>query len=79
MDADGNVKWQKTYGGKWRNGYWGVDVALAPNGDIVVVGESYSLGGNGYEVLVLRLDENGKVKWQKTYGGRWDDRPMQLP
>ncbi|MCA6212788.1 protein kinase [Thermococcus bergensis] len=71
LDADGNVKWQKTYGGKWRDEATGV--AIADNGDIIVAGYTSSFGAGLADVWVLRLDENGNVKWQKTYGGsRWD-------
>ncbi len=71
LDANGNVKWQKTYGGsKWDEAN---AVALAPNGDIIVAGHTGSFGASWYDVWVLRLDENGNVKWQKTYGGSdWD-------
>ncbi|WP_461864918.1 protein kinase domain-containing protein, partial [Thermococcus sp.] len=48
-------------------------VALAPNGDIIVAGWTLSFGAGGRNVWVLRLDENGNVKWQKTYGGGSDD------
>ncbi|ASJ03056.1 hypothetical protein A3L09_07205 [Thermococcus profundus] len=84
LDKNGNVKWQKTYGGKSWDG--ALAVGIAPNGDIIVAGYTYSFGAssvdlskNGHDLLkkfahggdfwVLRLDENGNVKWQKTYGG----------
>jgi len=59
LDSEGNVIWQKTYGGDKRI----EAVALAPNEDIIVAGGTWDL-------LVLRLDENGNVRWQKTYGGK---------
>ncbi len=71
LDGNGNVKWQKTYGGS------DVDVAravvVAPNGDVIVAGYTKSFGAGSYDVWVLRLDENGNVKWQKTYGGSEGD------
>jgi len=73
LDHDGNVKWFKTYGGNKNDGF--SDMKIAPNGDIIVVGYTYSFGtsaGSG-DVWLLRLDENGNVKWQKTYGGSNDD------
>ncbi|WP_297523534.1 protein kinase, partial [Thermococcus sp.] len=72
LDSEGNVKWQKTYGGK----YWDEAhaVALAPNGDIIVAGYTESFGAGWNDVWVLRLDSEGNVKWQKTYGGsKWDE------
>ncbi len=71
LDADGNVKWQKTYGGK--NNEWPTSLALAPNGDIVVVGSTLSFGAGWYDAWILRLDQNGNVMWQKRYGGEYND------
>jgi len=71
LDEDGNVKWQKTYGGGWNDGVNAV--AIAPNGDVIVAGYTKSFGAGQADVWVLRLDEYGNVKWQKTYGGSsWD-------
>ncbi|USS40484.1 hypothetical protein NF865_09305 [Thermococcus aggregans] len=67
LDENGNVKWQKTYGGEWSDVAYAVDIAN--NGDIIVAGWTESFGAGGKDVWVLRLDKNGNVKWQKTYGG----------
>jgi len=67
LDANGNVKWQKTYGGGGDDG--ATSIAIAPNGDIIVAGYTTSFGAGGNDIWVLRLDENGNIKWQKTYGG----------
>ena len=72
LDANGNVKWQKTYGGRRDDKAYAV--ALAQNGDVIVVGYTKSFGAGGADAWVLRLDANGNVKWQKTYGGSdWDE------
>ncbi|NPA47316.1 MAG: CGP-CTERM sorting domain-containing protein [Thermococci archaeon] len=76
LDSNGNIKWQKTYGGKLDDGAFGVNIALAPNGDIILAGstDSFGLGRMAYpDVWVLRLDPKGNIKWQKTYGGRLGD------
>ncbi|WP_461867150.1 PEGA domain-containing protein [Thermococcus sp.] len=71
LDENGNVIWQKTYGGSKDD--VANAVAIAPNGDIIVVGYTKSFGMGDADVWVLRLDENGNVKWQKTYGGSRSD------
>ncbi|ASJ03528.1 hypothetical protein A3L09_09810 [Thermococcus profundus] len=71
LDEDGNIKWQKTYGGNERDEAY--MVAIAPNGDIVIIGHTISFGAGDVDVWVLRLDEKGNVKWQKTYGGNERD------
>ncbi|MDK2983873.1 MAG: hypothetical protein PWP19_1351 [Thermococcaceae archaeon] len=59
LDADGNVKWQKTYGG--RDGEGAHAIAIADNGDIIVAGYTSSFGAGLADVWVLRLDENGAM------------------
>jgi len=76
LDPDGNIKWQKTYGGSDEDAAYAV--AIAPNGDIIVAGYTESFGAGGEDVWVLRLDEKGNVKWQKTYGGNNDDRAYAI-
>ena len=71
LDENGNVKWQKTYGGSSTD--VANAVALAPNGDIIIAGNTWSFGAGDADVWILRLDENGNVKWQKTYGGKNGD------
>ncbi|WP_010476899.1 pentapeptide repeat-containing protein [Thermococcus zilligii] len=72
LDANGNIKWQKTYGGNENDEAHAV--AVAPNGDIIVAGYTESFGAGSADVWVLRLDEDGNIKWQKTYGGSDSDR-----
>ncbi|WP_052304120.1 hypothetical protein [Thermococcus cleftensis] len=73
LDKNGNVKWQKTYSGSDYD--IATSVAIALNGDIIVAGYygARDLFGSEANVWVLRLDENGNVNWQKTYGGSKND------
>jgi len=71
LDENGNVKWQKAYGGSGIDG--ANDAIVADNGDVVVVGRTNSFGVGGADFWVLRLDDNGNVKWQKTYGRSEDE------
>ena len=72
ISEEGNLIWEKTIGAS------GFDVARAitktQDNGFVIAGSSRSLD-NGYinkgqnDALVLKIDENGKVLWQKTFGG----------
>jgi hypothetical protein len=67
LDSNGNVIWQKTYGGS------GYDVAnfiqQTTDGGYIVAGITESFGAGGKDFWVLRLARNGDIIWQKTYGG----------
>ncbi len=66
LDAEGNVLWQKTYGGSGNDE--GRTIRTAPDGGYIVAGKTTSFGAGGADLWVLKLDENGTVMWQKTYG-----------
>ena len=51
---------------------YAVDVQETAGG-YIVAGTTYSFGQGGTDAWVLRLDGNGNVVWQKTYGGSGDD------
>jgi hypothetical protein len=63
LDPDGNMNWQKTYGGDGP----GI-IRQTLDGGYIVLGSSYSSGGG---TLVLKLDGDGNIQWQKAYGGAY--------
>lgn len=71
-DSTGSSIWSKTFGGTE------VDEAhaLCPasDGGYVVVGDTWSYGAGGADVLMLKIDANGNQVWQKTFGGSADER-----
>ena len=71
LDANGNVVWQKTYGG-FAYDYASSIQETSDNG-FIVAGYTYSYGAGGTDYWVLKLDANGNVIWQKTYGGSSTD------
>jgi len=66
MDANGNIAWEKRYGGS------GEDIAHSiqqtSDGGYIIAGESNSFGGGDKDIWVLRLTSAGAIQWQKTYG-----------
>jgi hypothetical protein len=76
LDVNGDVQWQKTYGGS------GDDKAnsliATADGGYAVTGQTSSFGAGVADVWVLKLDANGNVAWQKTYGGSGDDEAISL-
>ncbi len=74
IDNQGNLVWQKCYGGtNWDNLY---DVIATHDGNYILTGNSYSNNGDGCtsdtlngDSWVIKIDTSGMVLWSKCYGG----------
>jgi len=71
LDAEGNILWQKTYGGSDYN--HANDIQLTADGGYVVAGDRDLPYETGRDAWILKLDSGGNVVWQKSYGGAGDD------
>src|SRR3989442_12321762 len=67
LDHRGNVEWQNAYGGTGVQHPYSIQET--PGGGFIVAGDTDSFGAGPPHAWLLRLDENGNVLWQKTYGG----------
>ncbi len=67
LDSDGNVEWQKAYGGSGHE-YAG-SIQQTSDGGYILAGSTTSFGAGGRAFWVLKLDSGGNVEWQKAYGG----------
>ncbi len=71
LDAGGDIQWEKTYGGTK------ADVAHAiqqtSDGGYVVAGFTMSFGAGSRDYFVVKLDSEGGIEWQTSYGGAKDD------
>jgi uncharacterized delta-60 repeat protein len=70
LDGSGNPAWQKRFGGAAVDAIY--CVSDAPTG-FIAGGATWSFGAGGADLWLLRVDENGALSWQKTYGGAGDD------
>ena len=77
MDSWGNVEWNRVFGGTLQDEF--LDGSLAPNGDILLGGNTYSAGrdigknrGRG-DAWLVRLNPQGELIWSQTYGGTWSE------
>jgi len=76
LDASGNVIWQKTYGGPYNDG--ANSAHPTPDGGYIVGGSTWSFGAGRADAWVLKLDGDGNVVWQKTYGGAGDETALSV-
>jgi hypothetical protein len=78
LDANGNKKWVKAFGGS------DVDeakaIAVTSDGDFIVAGFSGSNDGDvpgklGFDDFwIMKIDTDGNIKWSKTYGSTSEDQ-----
>lgn len=75
--VDGSIEWERSFGGS------GTDLLRAAvatsDGGYLIVGATESADGHitdplgGWDMWVLKLDPNGELQWQRTYGGSGGD------
>jgi Secretion system C-terminal sorting domain len=77
LDANGNILWQKTYGGLGDDS--ATKIVQTSDKGFIIVGESRSNDGDfrnnkgSFDVWVLKIDSVGTLEWQKTFGGSDSD------
>ncbi|HHT9118287.1 MAG TPA: hypothetical protein ACFYD1_06625 [Candidatus Hypogeohydataceae bacterium YC38] len=76
LRADGTVEWQKTYGGPDIDG--AQSIQQTRDGGYIVAGGTRSFSFGGADFWVLKLNSDGIIDWQKTYGGVDDDAAFSI-
>ncbi|WP_190810519.1 hypothetical protein [Flagellimonas sp. S3867] len=72
LDAEGNLMWNKTYGGSKDDR--GQTVIQTIDGGYAIVGYAMSDDGDGsnnegfHDNWILKLDSNGNILWEKSFG-----------
>lgn|GEM_PF-3407676 len=73
LPSDGaTITWLNTYGGAADDTISSMAATPSDHG-VVVSGTTSSYGSGNQDVWVLKLNADGTVAWQKTYGGAADD------
>lgn len=72
LDKNGNIAWQKTYGGSVGDG--ANDMKATADGGFIIAGNTFSSDGdlssnNGImDNWVIKINAQGKIQWQKSFG-----------
>jgi hypothetical protein len=70
-DSEGNEEWSRTFGGVNTDcAFW---VQQTSDGGFVLAGYTYSFGGPGADVYLIKTDSQGKEEWSRTLGGAGHD------
>jgi hypothetical protein len=76
LDEQGKMVWDWTYGGS------GYDMAFSlvqtTDGGYAVAGSIFSKGASEIDFWVIKLDEQGKMVWDRTYGGSGFEQAFSL-
>lgn len=81
LDADGNIVWQKTYGGNSSDYARSIVQTADGNGTVdgyIIAGSTSSFGAANDDAWLIRLDKDGNVLWQKSFGGSGNDEIWQV-
>lgn len=70
LDDEGNILWQKTYGGSTDDYLYIMEKMID---EYVLAGATKSFGGGDRDGWIVVLDNQGEISWQKTYGGNDND------
>jgi hypothetical protein len=77
IDTNGNLEWTKTLGGSSSD--YLKDIQQTTNGEYLIAGHTISNNGDitnshgSGDWWVIKLQANGSLAWQKTYGGSSND------
>lgn len=78
-DIDGNKQWDCVLGGfvsSSGDGGWSVDVTN--DGGYIVTGYTRSFGTGKKDLWLVKIDAEGGLRWDKTFGGLEDDVGMSV-
>lgn len=79
INLTGTIQWQKTYGSSAND--FANKLQLTTDGGIVISGNSeferVNIGSTP-EIYILKINSNGVLQWQKTFGGTCDDIVNQI-
>jgi uncharacterized delta-60 repeat protein len=64
--------WERTFGGALQDKAYGI--SRMEDDGVVVVGNSRSVGGFGYDAWIIRLDRAGNLIWERDFGGLDSDQ-----
>ena len=63
LNADGTIKWEKQYGTNETE--YSRDIELTTDNHLLILGETFGLGNNSRDVLLIKTDLNGDTIWVK--------------
>ena len=66
IDINGNLEWDRCFGGN--NDDWAGSIDLTLDGGYILSGDTKSYGTGGYDVWMIKTDNNGIEEWNQVFG-----------
>jgi gliding motility-associated-like protein len=81
LDGNGNKIWEKSYGGEGPE--YGRSAVKIKSGGFIIVGDTYSRASglkstNNIGIWMIKIDDNGQLLWEKTFGGNGSEWPKKI-
>ena len=71
LNSEGNLLWQKTWGGPLED--IGLGMVLSPNGNLYVGGLTRNYGTGGGAIALLEYSQDGDLQWARIWDSTGDD------
>jgi hypothetical protein len=75
-DEKGVIEWNRTYGGLEDDGAEAI-IQTADEG-FALAGFTRSYGAGGSDAWLIKMDKNGVIEWNQSYGEELDDKALHL-
>ena len=72
----GEKQWEKIWGGISDD--YGRNLAIDSLGNIYVIGDTYSYGSGGFDIVIIKYNSMGQQQWNRTCGGIQDDHGREI-
>jgi hypothetical protein len=76
LDINGNVIFEKTYGGNSEEE--GIKIISTTDGNFLLLGTTASFGNGSKDIHVIKINSDGVVIWETSFGGLLDDSPSDI-
>lgn len=76
ISAQGDLLWEKSFGGTGEDLAW--DIKATNDGNYVIAAQTGSKGAGNFDAWVIKVDGQGNVLWDKTYGGPGRERIFSI-
>jgi len=80
LSPDGSIIWDKTYGGTGEESEYFRHIPIEPTSDggYILAGSTRSFGAGEDDFWILKLDAEGNIIWQKTFGTNREEYPTSV-